>query len=249
MAGYSLVERPTRSPLAITVFFPCYNEEANVEHTTMAALQTLRRISDDFELIIVDDGSTDRTGEIADGLAARYPQVRAVHNHPNLGYGGALQRGFREATKPWVFYTDGDGQFDFEEIETLLPLLDRYDIVTAYRLDRKDSLIRKVNAFCWTTLVNVVLGLWLRDIDCAFKIFPRKLFDEIEMKSLGALIDAEILARANRLGYSLGQIGVHHYPRTAGEQTGANLRVILRAFKELLLLREDIRRTGQPRGA
>ena len=98
-------------------------------------------------------------------------------------------------------------------------------------------------------IASVVLGLWLRDIDCAFKIFPRKLFDEIEMKSLGALIDAEILARANRLGYSLGQIGVHHYPRTAGEQTGANLRVILRAFKELLLLRKDIRKTGQPRGA
>ena len=242
MAGYSLVERPTRSPLAITVFFPCYNEEANVEHTTMAALQALRRISDDFELIIVDDGSTDRTGEIADGLAGRYPQVRAVHNHPNLGYGGALQRGFREATKPWVFYTDGDGQFDFEEIQTLLPLLDRCDIVTAYRLDRKDSLIRKVNAFCWTALVNVVLGLWLRDIDCAFKIFPRKLFDEIEMKSLGALIDAEILARANRLGYSLGQIGVHHYPRTAGEQSGANLRVIARAFIELFRLRKDIKK-------
>ncbi|MBU0718261.1 MAG: glycosyltransferase family 2 protein, partial [Planctomycetes bacterium] len=148
-------------------------------------------------------------------------------------------------TKTWVFYTDGDGQFDFDEIDQLLPLLDRYDIVSCYRLDRQDSLIRKVNAFAWTTLVNFVFNLWLRDIDCAFKLFPRKLFEEIEMKSMGALIDAEVLARAKRLGYTIGQTGVHHYPRTAGEQSGANLRVIARAFKELFKLRSQIVKTGR----
>ncbi|MBI4718412.1 MAG: glycosyltransferase family 2 protein [Planctomycetes bacterium] len=232
--------RPPRSPLSLSVFFPCYNEEANVENTTRAALRALPRISDDFEIIIVDDGSRDRTGEIADRLAAEHPQVRAVHNRPNLGYGGALQRGFREARKAWVFYTDGDGQFDFEEIGLLLPLLDRYDIVSGYRLDRKDPWLRKLNAFCWTALVNVVFRLWLRDIDCAFKIYPRALFEEIEMKSMGALIDTEVLARAKRLRYTIGQIGVHHFPRRAGTQTGANLRVILRAFKELFLLRREI---------
>ncbi len=238
-----MVDRPSRTPLSITVFFPCYNEEANVERTTQAALAALQRLSDDFEIIIVNDGSKDKTGEIADRLAREHPQVRAVHNNPNLGYGGALQRGFREATKPWVFCTDGDGQFDFEEIDRLLPLLDRYDIVSAYRLNRQDSFVRKFNAFGWTSLVNLVFGLWLRDIDCAFKIFPRSLFDRIEMKSMGALIDAEVLARAKRLGYTIGQIGVHHYPRTAGEQSGANLRVILRAFKELFLLRRHIKRS------
>ena len=237
-------EKPPRSPLAISVFYPCYNEEANVENTTMSALRTLERISSDFEVIIVNDGSKDRTGEIADRLAEEHPHVRAVHNNPNLGYGGALQRGFRESTKPWVFYTDGDGQFDFEELDVIVPLLERYDIVSAYRVDRKDPIIRKLNAFSWTMLVNFVFGLWLRDIDCAFKIYPRKLFDEIEMKSMGALIDAEILARAKRLGYTIGQVGVHHYPRTAGEQSGANLRVILRAFRELFALRKEIRRTG-----
>lgn len=235
--------RPTSSPLSISVFFPCYNEEANVEATTRAALAALSQVSSDFEVIIVNDGSTDRTGEIADQLAQEHPRVRAVHNRPNLGYGGALQRGFREATKPWVFYTDGDGQFDFAEIKELLPLLEEYDIASAFRLNRQDSLVRKLNAFCWTTLVNVLFRLRLRDIDCAFKIFPRKLFDEIEMKSTGALIDAEVLARAKRLGYTIGQVGVHHYPRVAGEQSGANLRVILRAFKELFLLRRDIRQT------
>lgn len=238
-----------RTPLSISVFFPCYNEEIIVEALTEKALRVLRRISDDFEVIIVNDGSTDRTGEIADGLADRHPEVRALHNHPNLGYGGALQRGFREAGKPWVFYTDGDGQFDLEEIEKLFPLLERYDIVSAYRLDRQDPPIRKVNAFCWTMLVNVLFGMRIRDIDCAFKIYPSKLFDEIEMKSRSALIDAEVLARAKRLGYTIGQIGVHHYPRAAGEQTGANFRVILRAFKELFVLHKDIRRTTPRREA
>jgi len=232
-----------RTPRSFSVFFPCYNEEANVERTTLAALRAFRRITDDLEVIIVDDGSKDRTGEIADRLASEHSQVRAVHNRPNLGYGGALQRGFREAKKDWVFYTDGDGQFDFEEIDLLLPLLDRYDIVSAYRLYRQDPLIRKVNAFCWTALVNLVFRLWLRDIDCAFKIYPRKLFEEIEMKSTGALIDTEVLARAKRLGYTIGQVGVHHYPRAAGAQTGASPRVIFRAFKELFLLRRDIERT------
>jgi len=240
-----LSESPARSPLSISAFFPCYNEEANVANTTHAALQALRRLSNDFEVIIVNDGSKDRTGEIADALAAEHAQVRAVHNNPNLGYGGALQRGFREAKKQWVFYTDGDGQFDFDEIDKLLPLLEKFDIVSAYRLDRKDPLLRKVNAACWTALVNVVFRLWLRDIDCAFKLYPRKLFDEITMKSMGALIDTEILARAKRLGYRIGQVGVHHYPRTAGTQTGANLRVILRAFRELFALNKDIRQTSR----
>jgi len=233
----------SRAPGSLTVFFPCYNEEANVERTTRAALKTCRRLGVDFEVIIVNDGSKDRTGEIADRLAGDESHVRAVHNHPNRGYGGALQRGFREATKEWVFYTDGDGQFDFEEIDKLFPLLERFDIASAYRLDRKDSVMRKVNAFCWTRLINAFFDLGLRDIDCAFKLYPRKLFDEIDMRSEGALIDTEILARAKRLGYSIGQVGVHHFPRTAGQQTGANIKVIARAFKELLKLRRDIRQT------
>lgn len=237
--------KPPRSPFRLTIFFPCYNEEANVERTTEAALQAGRRVADELEVIIVNDGSKDRTGELADELAARHEEVRAVHNNPNLGYGGALQAGFRAASLDWVFYSDGDGQFDFEEIAAILPLLDDHDIVSAYRLDRKDPLMRKLNAFAWTTLNNLLLGLWLRDIDCAFKIYPRALFDEIDMKSTGALIDAEILARARRRGYTIGQVGVHHYPRTAGEQSGANLSVILRAFRELFRLRGEIRRSGR----
>jgi len=233
------------SPISVSVFYPCYNEEANVERTTLAAIKACQRLFSDYEIIIVNDGSKDRTGEVADRLAKEHPHVRAVHNNPNLGYGGALQRGFREATKEYVFYTDGDGQFDFEEIEKLLPMLDEYDIISAYRMDRKDPFMRKVNAWCWGRLVNLLFGMRLRDIDCAFKLYPRSLFDAIEMRSMGALIDTEVLAKATRLGYRIGQIGVHHYPRTAGTQTGANLRVILRAFRELFKLHRHIRQTAK----
>ena len=238
--------RPPLKPLSLTIFYPCYNEEANVERVTRLAVEVAGRIADDFEVVIVNDGSKDRTAEIADRLADEIAEVRAVHNNPNLGYGGALQRGFREARKDWVFYTDGDGQFDFNELPGLLPLLETHDIVSCYRLDRKDPLLRKINAWCWTSLVNLLFGLKLKDIDCAFKVFPRELFERITLKSTGALIDTEILAKARNLGYSIVQVGVHHYPRTAGEQTGANIGVILRAFKELFQLYKQIRHEGKP---
>ena len=238
------MKRPPLKPFSLTITFPCYNEEANVERVTRAAVDVARQISDDWEVLIVNDGSKDRTGEIADRLAAEIPGVRAVHNHPNLGYGGALGRGFREARKNWIFYTDGDGQFDFNELPPLLPLLETHDIVSCYRLDRQDSFMRKANAFAWTTLVNLLFRLGLRDIDCAFKIYPRTFIEQIEIRSRGALVDTEMLAKARNLGCTIVQRGVHHYPRTAGQQTGANLKVILRAFKELFKLYRQIRSEG-----
>ena len=239
------MERPPLKPLSLTIFFPCYNEAENVERVTRKAVEVGRRVADDLEVIIVNDGSKDGTAEIADRLAVEIPAVRAFHNNPNLGYGGALQRGFREATKNWIFYTDGDGQFDLEEIPPVLPLLERYDIVSCYRLDRKDSFVRKLNAFAWTTLVNLLFRLGLKDIDGAFKFYPKPFIDSIQMHSMGALIDTEMLAKARNLGLSIGQTGVHHYPRLAGEQSGANVKVILRAFKELFKLRKQIKNEGR----
>ncbi len=238
------MERPPLKPFSLTIFFPCHNEEANVERVTRQAVEVGRRIADDLEVIVVNDGSRDGTAEIADRLAAEIPEVRAAHNNPNRGYGGALQRGFAEATKNWIFYTDGDGQFDMEELPALVPLLEENDVVSCYRLDRKDPLIRKINAFAWTTLVNALFRINLRDIDCAFKIYPKTFIDSIEIQSTGALIDTEMLAKARNHGLSIGQAGVHHYPRTAGEQSGANLAVILRAFKELFRLRGSIQSSG-----
>lgn len=239
------MDRPPLKPFSLSITFPCYNEEANVERVTRAAVEIGRKVADDFEVVVVNDGSKDRTGEIAERLAAEIPQVRVVHNNPNRGYGGALARGFKESRKNWIFYTDGDGQFDFNELPKVLPLLETHDVVSCYRLDRKDPFMRKLNAFAWSTLVNLLFRIGLRDIDCAFKIYPKTFIDRVELNSRGALIDTEMLAKARNLGLRIAQMGVHHYPRTAGQQTGANLKVILRAFKELFKLYGQIRREGR----
>jgi glycosyltransferase involved in cell wall biosynthesis len=233
--------RPDTGKLtSITVFFPCYNEQDNLPRTVRTALEVLQKLETDFEIIIVDDGSSDRTGQIADELASTDDRIKVVHHQTNLGYGAALQSGFKTATKQLIFYTDSDGQFDTSEMPTLLPLMERFDVVSCYRLNRQDSLIRRINGWCWTKLVCYLLGIRIRDIDCAFKLYKKEIFDNIELSSVGALIDAEILARASRKGYRITQTGVHHYPRTAGKQTGASLRVICRAFWELIKLRRRI---------
>lgn len=227
--------------VSISVFFPCYNEQDNVTRTVKQALIVLEKLGADYEIIIVNDGSSDATAEIADSIAEKHSMVRVVHHQTNLGYGAALQSGFKAATKQLVFYTDGDGQFDIGEMPPLLPLMAQYDIVSCYRMNRQDNFIRRINGWAWTKLACLLFGMRIRDIDCAFKLFKREIFDNIELSSAGALIDTEILARAIRRGYTITQKGVHHYPRTAGVQTGAKLRVILRAFKELLQLRSKIR--------
>ena len=227
--------------ISISVFFPCYNEQENVERTVQDALEVLDKLDADFEIVVVDDGSSDDTARIADEIAGRDNRVRVVHHETNLGYGSALQSGFKAATKELVFYTDGDGQFDIGEMPPLLELMEQFDIVSCYRLDRKDPIVRKINAWCWTKLVCLLFRLKIRDIDCAFKLYKREIFDSIVLSSTGALIDTEVLARATRKGYSITQRGVHHFPRTAGEQTGANPRVILRAFRELFRLHSKIR--------
>lgn len=227
--------------VSISVFFPCYNEQENVARTVEKALEVMEKLNADFEVIIVDDGSSDNTGQLADEIAGRNGRVKVVHHKDNLGYGAALQSGFKAATKELVFYTDGDGQFDISEMPPLLALMEQYDIVSCYRLNRQDSIIRKINGWCWTRLVCLMFGLKIRDIDCAFKLYKREIFNKIELSSTGALIDAEVLTRAARKGYRITQKGVHHYPRTAGEQSGANIRVVLRAFKELFKLQSRIR--------
>lgn len=234
-------ERNKNSALSISVFFPCYNEQANVQRTVNQALEVLRNLGAEFEVIIVDDGSKDETGKIADAIAQQNSNVKVVHHKINLGYGAALQSGFKAATKELVFYTDGDGQFDIKELPPLILLMQDYDIVSCYRVNRQDNIIRRINGYCWTKLVCLLFGLKLKDIDCAFKLYKRQIFDDITVCSSGALIDTEILARAVKKGYTITQEGVHHYPRTAGAQTGANLKVICRAFKELFKLYKEIK--------
>jgi glycosyltransferase involved in cell wall biosynthesis len=232
-----------KKPVSISVFFPCYNEQDNIARAAQRAIDVLQKLDADYEVIIVDDGSSDATAKIADEITRGNSRVKVVHHPTNLGYGAALQSGFKAATKELVFYTDGDGQFDISELPLLLPLIKQYDIVSCYRLNRQDNLIRKLNGWAWTKLVSFLFNMKVRDIDCAFKLYKREIFDNIQMSSRGALISAEILARAVRKGYTITQRPVHHYPRTAGVQTGAKLRVILRAFRELFKLAGEIKQS------
>lgn len=229
---------------SISIFFPFYNEEANIQHVAQSALQIAPSIADRFEIILVNDGSRDATGAIADRLAANHPEVRAIHNRPNRGYGGAVRRGLEESRMDWVFFSDGDAQFDLAELPKLIALLSDSDMAVGYRMHRADPLPRRLNALCWGKLVRALFGIRVRDIDCAFKLIPRRLLDDVTLESDGAMISTELLAKATYRGLSIGEVGVHHYPRTAGEQTGANLRVILKAFRELFALHGRIRRKG-----
>lgn len=242
-------QRPPLKPLRLSIFFPCHNEEAHVEPVTHAALRVAKTVAETFEVIIVNDGSTDRTAALADQLASAHPEVRVVHLDPNQGYGGALRAGFAAATLDWVFYTDGDQQFDLDDLPRLLERLSDAEIVSAYRQRRAEGWQRRLNAAGWGFLIRLLFGLRLRDIDCAFKVYPRALFDEIELRSTGALIDAEVLIQAQQLGYRIAQLPVRHLPRQAGDSSGANLSVILRALREVIALYRRLKRAGRSRAA
>ncbi|MBI1387425.1 MAG: glycosyltransferase [bacterium] len=222
--------------LSVSVFFPAHNEADNIAALTEKTVAVLSELTDDFEVIIVNDGSRDGTREIADGLAEKHPRVRAVHHEVNRGYGGAVKTGIASAAKEWIFFTDGDGQFDVSELALLFPHAGEYDAVVGYRIDRQDPFHRKLFAFCWGTLIRFLFGFRVRDLDCAFKLFRRRYFDGVELKAEGAVISVEIFSILTRNKASIKQIGVHHLPRVAGEQSGGSPHVVLRAFKELMLL-------------
>lgn len=230
---------PSHLP-SLSVFFPCHNEVDNLEPLVASAQEILPGLVREWEIIIVDDGSTDGTGPLADRLAGEDPRVRVVHHPVNRGYGGALQSGFAAACYEYVFFTDGDGQFDLGEIGLLLPLLDRADMALGYRLRRADPVHRRLYAWCYKLLIRLVLGLQVRDVDCAFKLIPRRVLEAITLTSNGALISAELLLRAKQAGFTWAQTGVHHYPRTAGQQSGGSPKVILKMFRELWALRKKV---------
>ncbi|HKV39065.1 MAG TPA: glycosyltransferase family 2 protein, partial [Blastocatellia bacterium] len=173
----------------------------------------------EWEVIIVDDGSEDSTGEISDRLAAADPRVRVIHHNPNRGYAAALRAGFTSARYSLIFFTDSDNQFDVREISRLLPLVQDADIVCGFRIYRFDPLTRLVLSWGFNLLVRIVFRLRVRDIDCAFKLFRREVFDKVTIESQKFFVNAEVLAKAKRYGFSMVEVGVRHYPRPAGRST------------------------------
>ena len=217
------------------MFFPAYNEEANLKETVEKAIPVLSKVANKFELIIVDDGSKDRTGEIADKLAKKYSFIRVIHHRSNKGYGEALKSGFYSAKYEWIVFTDSDGQLDFSEVAKLIEVKNDVDIVVGYRLDRQDSLVRKLFGTGWTMLANLLLGTKVRDVDCAFKLINKKVIETIPRleSTRGGMISPELLGRAIKTGFKIKEVGVHHFSRTKGKQSGAELKVILKSFIDL----------------
>jgi len=229
---------------SLSIVIPAYNEAENVENTVEDISGVAQTLGVDYEIILVNDGSRDRTGEIGRELEERIPNFRLVEHYPNRGYGGALKAGFEAATKEWIAFFPADNQFRFEEIERLMEKAEEAeaDIVSGYRADRQDPFIRKLNAYGWNTLVRLLFGRLCRDIDCGFKLFRRELLEHVNIVSDGAMIDTEFLAGARARGFKIAEVPVTHLPRTAGEATGANLRVIVKAFQDLVRFRRRLNR-------
>jgi glycosyltransferase involved in cell wall biosynthesis len=225
----------------LSYFFPAHNEEANVRELVGEALAALPLLAEAFEIVVVDDGSRDATGAIADELAAANPGiVRAVHHPTNLGYGAALLSGFRASRHELVAFTDGDRQFQVADIGRLTARLaesDRPDVVVGYRIKRMDPPIRTVYARLYRFANRVWFGLRVRDVDCACKLFRREALAGIAVESGGAFFSAELLIKLHAAGRSIVEVGVPHHPRTAGSPTGAKPSVIFRAVRDFWRLR------------
>lgn len=219
---------------SLSAFFPAYNEEKNVQKLTRNLLKVLPEVAEEYEIVIVNDGSTDRTKEIIHRLAKENRCIRAVHHKENLGYGAAIRSGLINSRYSYIFFTDGDNQFNVFEIKKLIRYINGYDIIAGYRVNRKDNSVRKFNAWIWNILVRLLFGLKMRDVDCAFKLFRREVVNKINTQAEGAMINTEILAQARKYGFTIKQVGIHHYPRQWGKQSGANFEVIVKAFWELI---------------
>ncbi len=237
---------PARVLDSLSVFFPAHNEEENIEPLVRSALAVLPAFARRFEVIVVDDGSTDGTREVAERLSREHPEVRCVSHPRNRGYGAALKTGFAEAGCEWVFFTDADRQFDLSELALLVSEAVRgADAVIGYRRRRRDPLHRSLNAAMYRLMLRVLFGLKVRDIDCAFKLLRADAVRSLPLRSEGALISAELLIRLLGRGARIREVGVTHYPRPAGRQSGASPRVVLRMFRELSGLARELRRESR----
>src|ERR1035437_2090100 len=231
--------------MKISAFFPAYNEELNIVSLAEKTSKVLSEVCEDYEVIIVNDGSKDNTAGVSAELAKRDKHVCVINHEKNRGYGAAVKTGLNSGKVEWVFFTDGDGQFDVIEIKNLVALTDKYDFIVGYRIKRADPFHRKLNAFMWGTMVKLLFKFRVKDVDCAFKLMKKEIIEKAKVESEGALISTELLAKAIKMGYKIGEIGVHHYPRTAGTQTGAKIGVIVKAFAELFKLYGKIQKWGK----
>ncbi len=232
----------------LSLVLPAHNEEPNIRTVVEEASQVLPTAFTDYEVIVVNDGSKDRTLEISQALATENPHVRVVNHPVNQGYGAAVTSGFNAATGDYIMFMDSDRQFDINDIYRLTPFVGEYDIVAGYRIKRNDPAHRLLNAKIFGLAVTLLFNLGVRDVDCAFKIMRADVLKGINLESPGALINTEILSKARAQGRTLTQVGVNHYARLEGVQSGANLKVVIRAFFEIIRLWWRMRSYVPPSG-
>lgn len=229
---------------SLSLFMPAYNEEKNIGRTLKEISAFFNTINlKDYEVIVVNDGSSDSTAEIVSEYAKKDHRVRLINHENNKGYGEAVKTGFYAAKKDYIFFMDSDGQFDISDITKFFEKMDEADIVVGFRVNRKDHLMRIINGWGWTQISNILFGIGVKDVDCGFKLFKREVIEKIPHleSTRGAMINPETLAKAKKMGFKIAQVGVTHKPRTGGKQTGANLNVIVISFIDLLRLWWKIR--------
>jgi glycosyltransferase involved in cell wall biosynthesis len=238
----------------LTVFFPAYNDSGTIASLVITALQTARALTPDCEVIVVDDGSADATAQIADELARTYPEVKVVHHGRNRGYGGALQSGFKAATRELVFYTDGDAQYDPSEMTRLWEALDdNVDLVNGYKISRSDPLHRIVIGRVYHHTVKLLFGLKVRDVDCDFRLLRRSIFEQVSLEKTSGVICLEMMKKIQDGGFRIAEVPVHHYHRAHGKSQFFNFRRLFKTaidvaklWVALVVRREHLR--AEPRG-
>ena len=226
-----------RKPRSVSVFFPAYNDSGTIGSMVIRAVKAASELTPDYEVIVVNDGSTDATAEVADELARTYPHVRVVHHGANRGYGGALQTGFRSATKEWIFYTDGDAQYDPAELALLwTQLSDNVDLVNGYKISRSDPLHRIVIGRVYHHIVSTLFGLTVRDVDCDFRLMRRSIFDRIHLEKTSGVICLEMMKKITDAQFRIVEVPVHHYHRAYGKSQFFNFRRIFKTGVDVLRL-------------
>jgi glycosyltransferase involved in cell wall biosynthesis len=241
---------PATAKPGLSVFFPAYNDSGTIASLVITALQTARSLTPDFEVIIVNDGSADATAQIADELARTYPEVRVVHHPHNRGYGGALQSGFKAATREFVFYTDGDAQYDPSEMTRLWHALDdTVDLVNGYKISRSDPFHRIVIGRIYHHTVKLLFGLQVRDVDCDFRLLRRSIFQQVLLEKNSGVICVEMMKKIQDAGFRIAEVPVHHYHRACGKSQFFNVRRLFktgvdvaRLWVALVVRREHLRR-------
>ena len=221
----------------ISAFFPAYNDGGTIASMVLSAILVLEKLTDDYEVIVVNDGSHDYTAEILDELERQYDRVRIVHHEKNRGYGGALRTGFSEASKEFVFYTDGDAQYDVRDLPALWEQMnDSVDMVQGYKIGRSDPLHRVIIGRIYHGMTNLAFGIHLKDVDCDFRLIRRSIFDKVHLESDSGVICVEMMTKIRHAGFRITEVPVHHYHRAYGQSQFFNFRRIFRVGRDLLKL-------------